>query len=258
MSRSQPSPSDAWPATVAPESAPESADVETSSEGYARRFSGGVGTWFLKMQESATLRMLAPYRGATVLDVGGGHGQVTGALIAHAHRVTVFGSAQSCRRRIERFIAAGTCTFESGDLLRLPYPDRSYDVVLSYRLLPHATRWRALLLELGRVTRHALLIDVPIARSVNCLAPRLFALKKRLEGNTRSFTVFDEHTVVDVAASAGLAVGDRYAQFCLPMALHRALRTPRLSAVSERLLRVAGATGRFGSPVILKLVRRDS
>jgi SAM-dependent methyltransferase len=235
----------------------ENADIETSSEDYARRFSGAVGAWFLKVQESATLRMLAPYRSATVLDVGGGHGQVTAALIAHGHRVTVFGSAPCCRRRIEPFVAAGTCRFESGDLLRLPYPDRRYDVVLSYRLLPHVGRWEALLRELGRVADRALLIDVPLRRSVNWLAPWLFAVKKRVEGNTRSFTLFDERTVLDVAAASGLVPGDRYAQFVAPMALHRLLGAARVSSLSERVFRILGVSERVGSPVILKLVRRD-
>jgi hypothetical protein len=40
------------------------------------------------------------------------------------------------------------------------------------------------------------------------------------------------------------------------MALHRALRAPALSSASERVFRALGATARFGSPVILKLVRR--
>jgi hypothetical protein len=47
---------------------PETADIETSSEDYSRRFSGPVGSWFLRVQESATLKMLATRPGASVLD----------------------------------------------------------------------------------------------------------------------------------------------------------------------------------------------
>jgi SAM-dependent methyltransferase len=244
------------PEAIATGFRPEHADVETASDAYARRFSGPVGAWFLRTQEAATLRMLAPYRGARVLDVGGGHGQVTAALIAGGYRLTVFGSAVSCRRRIEPFLAAGACRFEWGDLLRLPYRPDSFDVVISYRLLPHVAGWRRLLAELSRVARHAVLIDVPIRASVNLVAPWLFALKKRVEGNTRPFTVFDEREVVAAAGSVGLALEDRCPQFVLPMALHRALRSPALSAASERALRALGVTARFGSPVILKLVQR--
>jgi SAM-dependent methyltransferase len=209
------------------------------------------------MQASATLDMLSSYPQATVLDVGGGHAQVTGALLARGYRVTVFGSAQCCGRRLEPFLRAGACTFESVNLLDLPYPDHAYDVVVSYRLLAHTVHWRTLLRELGRVAHRAVLIDVPVRRSLNGLAPWLFGLKKRVEGNTRSFRLFDEPTVLDVAASVGLVKDGRYAQFFLPMVLHRMLKAPRLSSVSERLFRTIGATDRFGSPVILKLARRE-
>ena len=59
----------------------ETADIETSSDDYAARFAGEIGAWLLKVQEEATLRMLAAYPNAKILDVGGGHGQLTGALI---------------------------------------------------------------------------------------------------------------------------------------------------------------------------------
>ena len=50
----------------------EEADVTTSSADYARRFAGGVGAWFLEVQAKATLDLLAPWPGASVLDVGAG------------------------------------------------------------------------------------------------------------------------------------------------------------------------------------------
>lgn len=36
----------------------EAADIETSSDDYARRFSGGVGRWFLETQTRLTLKLL--------------------------------------------------------------------------------------------------------------------------------------------------------------------------------------------------------
>ena len=65
---------------------PERADVETSSEGYARRFAGPVGRYFLKVQEEITLRLLAPWPRARVLDVGGGHAQLAPPLVAQGHQ----------------------------------------------------------------------------------------------------------------------------------------------------------------------------
>jgi 2-polyprenyl-3-methyl-5-hydroxy-6-metoxy-1,4-benzoquinol methylase len=234
----------------------ETADVETSSEDYARRFAGPVGAWFLEVQASATLAMLAGHPGASVLDVGGGHGQLTGPLVAQGHPVTVLGSTEACRERIQRYVDEERCAFRSGDVLSLPYPARHFDVVVSYRLLPHVTRWSALLRELARVARHAVLVDFPTRRSLNCLTPWLFGAKKRLEGNTRTYTLFDEREVVAVLAAAGFEPRARYAEFFLPMALHRGLAAPDVSAAGERVCRALGLTDRFGSPVILKVDRR--
>jgi hypothetical protein len=55
----------------------ETPDVETSSEGYARRFSGEVGRYFLETQNATVLDLLAPWPGAKVFDVGGGFSRMS-------------------------------------------------------------------------------------------------------------------------------------------------------------------------------------
>lgn len=243
---------------LAPSGYLETADIETSSEDYAGRFSGPVGAWFLQIQEDATLRMLAPYAGATVLDVGGGHGQITEPLLRRGYKVTVLGSSEVCKARIARFVDAGRCAFRVGDILSLPYPDRHFDVAISYRLLPHALRWPQVLKELTRVAEKAVLIDYPALRSFNWLSGCFFALKKNIEGNTRPFTCFDEADLLRAVAGSGFVRGERYAEFFLPMALHRLMNRPALSSAAEQLFRMSGITSRLGSPVLLKLVREGS
>lgn len=234
---------------------PETADIETSSEDYAPRFSGKVGSWFLKVQEEATLRMLASYPGASILDVGGGHGQLTGALIQNGYRVTVLGSAEICKMRIQKMVDEGRCSFKVGNILDLPYPRQAFDVVVSYRLLPHVTRWREFLSELTRVARQAVIVDYPTVRSINYFAPLLFQLKKKMEGNTRTFISFKESVMFEQFESLGFIRADRYPEFFFPMALHRALKSPVISKTTETFCRFSGLTHLFGSPVILKLVR---
>lgn len=235
---------------------PETADIETSCDAYARRFEGRVGEWFLSVQEQATLRMLAPYPNATVLDVGGGHGQLTDGLVRSGCRVTVFGSSEECRARIRPYLDAGHAEFKVGNVLDMPYPDESFDVVVSCRLLSHVTRWREFLTEMARVARKAVVLDYPAARSVNSAAPYLFFLKKRLEENVREFTCYRERELLRVFDALGFRLADRFAQFFLPMMLHRKLKQARLSAAAEGFFRLTGLTGLFGSPVILKVERR--
>lgn len=236
---------------------PETADIETSSEDYARRFSGKVGSWFLKVQEEATLKMLAPHAGASILDVGGGHGQLTGALIQGGYRVCVFGSSEICKKRIQEFIDADNCEFRAGNLLSLPWQDRAFDAVISYRLLPHIERWKELVSELARVAREAVIVDYPSSRSINFISPLLFGLKKRLERNTRPFALFKESELLEVFGRHGFVRAGRYPEFFFPMVLHRALKSQRSSVALEELCRLCGLTSLFGSPVILKLTRES-
>ncbi len=236
---------------------PETPDIETSSDDYARRFSGRVGAWLLKVQQRATLRMLASNPMATVLDVGGGHGQVTRPLIESGFHVTVLGSAESCRRRIESLVADERCSFRVGNILDLPFSDRAFDVVLSYRLLPHVRDWRQLISEMTRVAGKAVIIDYPTVRSVNYFAGAMFGFKKRLEGNTRPFTCFSEPELLRAFQERGFARDGRYAEFLLPMVFHRTLRCPILSAAMEAVCRATGLTHLFGSPVVLRLARKE-
>jgi SAM-dependent methyltransferase len=234
----------------------EDADVGTSSEGYARRFAGPVGRFFLERQAQATLDLLRPFPGASVLDVGGGHGQVTGPLVAAGHAVTVLGSDTSCEARVREWTATGRARFVAGDLLAPPIPDRSHDVVLSYRLLPHVHRWPELVAALSRLSRAVVLVDYPTRRSVNAAADLFFGLKKGVEGDTRPFSVFSDGEVERAFASHGFVRTGRRPQFFFPMALHRGLRSARLARGLEGAASGLGLTRALGSPVILRLERR--
>jgi 2-polyprenyl-3-methyl-5-hydroxy-6-metoxy-1,4-benzoquinol methylase len=232
----------------------ETPDIDTSSEDYAGRFSGKIGSWFLAVQEEATLQMLAPYKGAKILDVGGGHGQLTGALLRNGYRVTVLGSSDSCKTRIQDLIDGNRCIFKVGNILDLPYQSRTFDVVVSYRLLSHVVQWKRLVSELARVARKSIIVDYPTLRSINYIAPMLFRFKKAIEQNTRQFTTFHEQEVVEAFKVCHFIPADRYPQFCVPMAFHRMLKKYRISLGVEKICKSTGLTYFFGSPIILKLV----
>jgi SAM-dependent methyltransferase len=240
----------------------EDADVETSSEAYARRFSGPVGAWFLAVQTEATLDLLQVNRRSSnplrIVDVGGGHAQLAGPLAEAGHEVTVVGSTDAGRARLQSLVDAGRVRWSTGDLLRLPFEARSFDVALAFRLLPHVARWRDLVAELCRVAAGAVIVDYPSRRSVNAISGSLFAAKKRVEGDTRPFTVFDDEEIRSAFAANGFVVLETRRQFVVPMALHRAVGAAALSRGAERVARAAGLTTRFGSPVIAEAFRIDA
>jgi SAM-dependent methyltransferase len=232
------------------------ADVESSSAAYARRFAGPVGRWFLDVQARTTLELLGARPGTSVLDVGGGHAQLTGPLVEAGCEVTVYASAESAGGRLQDWVRAGRVQFRWGSLLRAPWPDASFDAVLAFRLLPHVEQWRELLAELGRLARRVVIVDYPTTRSVNAVSDALFGVKKRIEGDTRPFRVFRDAEIEDALAAAGFAASGRRPQFLLPMALHRGLGLAPLSRAVEAAARAAGVTRAWGSPVILRAERR--
>jgi ubiquinone/menaquinone biosynthesis C-methylase UbiE len=233
----------------------ETPDIETCSEDYAGRFSGPVGTWFLDLQQQITLKMLQDYPNASILDVGGGHGQVLAALVQGGFDVTVLDSAEICQARIREFIESGQAIFVTGNLLDLPYPDGAFDVVLSYRLLPHINQWQRLIAELARVARRAVILDYPDVHSLNQIAPQLFQLKKKLEGNTRNFTLFRRAELIEEFSKHRFTCSAYEPEFFLPMVLHRKLNAVKASSAAEGFFRHSGLTRSFGSPVIIRFTR---
>lgn len=235
----------------------EPADIETASDDYARRFAGQVGEWMLKVQETIVLGLLRQFGISTVLDVGGGHGQLAVPLCREGFAVTVAGSADSCSRHIAGMIDSGICRFQVANLLQLPYPAKSFDAVVCFRLATHCDRWQILLSELCRVARTAVIIDYPTSQSVNIAASKLFGAKKRLEGNTRIFRLFRHDEIENIFLANGFNIEAREGQFFLPMVLHRCLKSRPLSAWLEDKCKKIGLTRRWGSPVIIKAVRKD-
>lgn len=233
----------------------ETADIETSSDDYARRFAGSVGEWMLAVQERITLGMLIGVPRAAVLDVGGGHGQLAGPLCREGYPVTVVGSDESCRHRIAGLLADGRCRFVAGSLVALPFAERSFDAVISFRLLPHCLAWQALIRELCRVARHSVVVDYPTDQSLNALAPALFGAKRRLEGNTRTWRSFHHAEVAAEFQQNGFELQTRVPEFFFPMVMHRMLHLRGLSAALERMAAATGLTRRWGSPVIAHMRR---
>lgn len=230
------------------------ADLETSSDRYKNRFRGATGRWFLAEQRRHLLSLLAPWPGASVLDVGGGHGQYSRDLLDAGYRLTILGGSDQADGQVRDLVAAGRCRFLSGDLSAFPVADKEFDIVVSFRLFTHHEDWRSFVAETTRAARHAVIFDLPVLCSFNFLYPLFFWMKRLVErNNTRRYNVFRQSTVTAAFRRRGYQPTARVAQFFLPMACHRALRCAALSAACERFCRVLGLTRHFGSPVILRL-----
>lgn len=231
----------------------EMADVATSSEDYARRFSGKIGEFFLNVQAKITLNLLKSYPKASILDVGGGHAQLAVPLVNKGFKVTVAGSADICRERLDMFLTPNSFEYYTCDLLKLPFKENHFDVVLAFRLLSHVDQWQEFIAEICRISRRAVIIDYPDIRSFNIMYRLLFSAKKSIEGNTRPFRLFKREEVLREFRKHDYAVHIFKPEFFIPMVIHRALKSLTITHILESISRTLGLTYLFGSPIILSV-----
>lgn len=231
----------------------EQADIETSSDNYASRFSGAIGKYFLRVQEKLTLDLLKNENVKSILDVGGGHAQLTVPLIEKGFDVTVTGSTQECKKRLSKYVNESKCKFEECNFLNLPFEDNSFDVVVCFRLLTHEKNWKKLIEEMCRVSKKVIVIDYPDKRSFNILYDLLFSFKKKYEKNTRTFYSFSRNEIRDNFKEHNFQDFSFRPQFFFPMVIHRAIKVAAISKVLEGFSKFLGLQYLFGSPVIVKI-----
>ena len=231
-------------------------DIHTAGPDYARRFQGPVGDYLLDVQAHATAAVLPPppeAGTARALDVGGGHGQLTPLLLEHGYEIWVQGSAPVWAARLERLRVEHPDRIHlvTADLWRLPFADRSFDLVTGFRLLAHVEATEALLHEMCRVSRNTVVVDYAPLWSANLLEPLLFRLKRLLEGNTRPFFCYTRRQLAGWLGTQGFGAVRQAKQFWLPMVVHRKLGSPARSAALEAFGRRLGLTALLGAPVVL-------
>ena len=241
-------------ASVIPDIGSPDADLDPSGDRYAQRFAGPVGEYLLSRQTEALLDLLKDMPNATVLDIGGGHGQSARPLLAAGHKVTVMSSSRAAWGQIadldhpelERTV---------GPLLELPFADKSYDVVLAFRMMAHVGNWQQLLDEMTRVSRRAVIVDFPLPGGANLAKPVLLWAKKRAEGNTRDYATMARRDVHKHLNGRGFGIKGEVGQFVMPMVVHRTMKSPFVSRTTEAAFRAIGLDRVTGTPVVLRADR---
>ncbi|WP_341213390.1 class I SAM-dependent methyltransferase [uncultured Limimaricola sp.] len=230
-------------------------DLVSSSDRYARRFEGPAGEWLLARQSSLLREMMQPWPAARVLDIGGGHGHVAKALLVDGHYIRIRASIPDALGQVRHF-NDDRLTVETGPLVALPHPDRSFDVVTAFRVLAHVGQWEEVLREMCRVARYAVIVDFSTQRAGNLFGKQLFDLKKSIEGDTRRYRLFRSEQVCNLLRASGFGQSRSVGQFVLPMVLHRILKRPALSELLERGLSTLGGAA-IATPIILCARRSD-
>lgn len=217
----------------------------------ALRFSGPIGRLVAQDQEEAVARFLAPVAGRAVLDVGTGTGRAAIALASRGAVVTgVDASAEMLAVAGRRAAQAGVhIALARGDAHGLAFADRSFDAVVSLRVLMHAPGWRSSLAELCRVARSRVVFDYPALVSAAALQAAWRRAVQAFGARVEAYRVLSDRAVREALAANGFRVAGVHRQFVLPIALHKRLGSAGATRRIEDALARAGLNAFAGSPV---------
>lgn len=217
----------------------------------ALRFGGPIGQYLLEGQARLLLEALGPLQGRSVADVGTGTGRAAMTLAGAGARVVgMDASAEMLSVARARAAEANVrVAFLPGDAHCLPLADRSVDAAVSLRVIMHTPDWRRCIAELCRVSRWRVVVDFPALGSVAAFESGYRRLSHGLGRRTEPYRVLAERAVRQAFRDQGFRVVSVHRQFVLPIALHKALGSIRLTRGVEQALASAGLLRLLGSPV---------
>jgi ubiquinone/menaquinone biosynthesis C-methylase UbiE len=229
------------------------ADPATARTFDDRRFGGPIGALIAGEQARVLSNFVGRIHGRRILDVGTGTGRAALLLARGGARVTAIDASEAMLAVAHRRAAdeGADITFLVGDAHTLDFRDRTFDVVVSLRLVMHAPDWRACVAELCRVADRLVILDYPSRRSVARVQSTARSILHSLGVRTEPYRVLSHGDVVEALQRSGFRVRSVHRQFVLPIAFHKVMRSRRLTVAIEGFLDRAGLLKIFGSPVTL-------
>jgi ubiquinone/menaquinone biosynthesis C-methylase UbiE len=229
------------------------ADPETARHFDERRFGGPIGELVASMQARALTNMVGRIAERPILDVGTGTGRAALLFARGGAYVTGVDASEEmlavARRRAQT--EGLSLTLRRGDAHALDFPDRSFDVAVSLRVLMHTPHWRRCISELCRVSERLVIVDYPSARSLARFESAWRRVAHRWGRKTEPYQVFAHREIVEAFERGGFTIRSVHRQFVLPIALHKMVGSPRVTLSVEGLLDRMHLRDAFGSPVTL-------
>jgi ubiquinone/menaquinone biosynthesis C-methylase UbiE len=227
------------------------ADPSTASRFEADRFGGPIGDLVASTQARVVANFVGRIHERDILDVGTGTGRAA-LLFARGGAYVTAVDASDAMLAVARQRAAQEGVkihFARGDAHALDFPDRSFDAVVCLRVLMHTPEWRRCIDELCRVAKRLVVVDYPSSRSVAAVESTFRRVTHRFGARTEPYQVLSDREIAEAFARCDFRVRSIHRQFVLPIALHKAIGSPRLTTRVEDVLDRVGLLSLFGSPV---------
>jgi ubiquinone/menaquinone biosynthesis C-methylase UbiE len=217
------------------------------------RFGGPIGSLQAEIQARVIAEFAGPVAGRAALDVGTGTGRAA-LIMAEAGAAVTAIDASAEMLRVARARAehrAAAIRFEVGDAHQLAHADRTFDVVVSLRVLMHTPGWRQCIRELCRVSRGRVIVDFPSAGSVAAAQALTRRIALAAGARVEAYRVFTEATIRQELATHGFRVTRIHRQFVLPIAFHKLFGSRAFTERVEGGLAAIGVLRMAGSPVTM-------
>ena len=214
-------------------------DNRSYYDAFSARYEKGRDAGYHALVDALTVDLVLRYaRGKDVIEVGCGTGLILKEIASEAHHAAgVDLSAGMLRRACARGLAVA-----QGDATAIPFASESFDVVCSFKVLPHVRDLEAALAEMTRLLRPGghLLIEFYNRRSLRALVKRLKRPTAVADDVTDEevYTRYDTFESFTAALPAGVrVVGSRGIRIATPAAIVHDLPVARsLFAFLERTL----------------------
>ena len=155
-------------------------------EAYDRWFTTPIGSLVRKVETELILNLLSPERGEIILDAGCGTGIFTLDILSSGSKVIGLDLSLPMLMRAEKKLKGYPVQMVLADMLHLPFPENSFDKVVSVTALEFIEGGKAAVDELFRVTKKGGRI---VVGTLNSLSP--WASRRRVEAKERH-TIFEK------------------------------------------------------------------
>ncbi len=222
------------------------------------RFGGSFGR-YLRDIEVKIFSSVIEATHNRVLDIGAGTGKLCIPLSSQSREVIALDLSKEMIKiaKMNAEIEDVRIMTVVCDAEQLCFDDKTFDCVVSSRLLMHLPDWRNGISEMCRVSKFLLIIDFPPFSSFAVIDSFFKKLKKFFISSTQTYKTFFIRGVIDELQKNQFQVVTIHRQFFLPIAVHRWLDNPMLSDRVEKIFKITGLLRLLGAPVTVKAKRRD-